>query len=122
MSLGILRQHLIHLRAELPQPDTGRACRTTLEQLSSGSRLNTGADDAAGLAVVSGLKANEAALTQSAQNATNGIGLAADGGQLARSGNEPAHSRRNPGHGSGERNFERQTQVPAPPTQSTPTS
>src|SRR5881394_1392674 len=46
----------------------------TLLQLSSGSRINTGADDAAGLAIADGLHANLTALTQSAQNASSGVG------------------------------------------------
>jgi len=46
----------------------------TLFQLSSGSRINSGADDAAGLAIADGLKANITALTQSAQNASSGVG------------------------------------------------
>jgi len=47
---------------------------STLEQLSSGQRINTGADDAAGLAIANGLQANVSALTQSVSNANNGIG------------------------------------------------
>jgi flagellin len=46
----------------------------TLFQLSSGSRINTGADDAAGLAIADGLHANLTALTQSARNASDGVG------------------------------------------------
>ena len=46
----------------------------TLFQLSSGSRINSGADDAAGLAIANGLQANITALTQSANNAGSGIG------------------------------------------------
>src|SRR5437667_3543800 len=46
----------------------------TLLQLSSGSRINTGADDAAGLAIADGLHANITALTQSARNANDGVG------------------------------------------------
>jgi flagellin len=46
-----------------------------LQQLSSGSRINSGADDAAGLSLVNGLGANSAALTQSGTNATEGVGL-----------------------------------------------
>jgi flagellin len=46
-----------------------------LQQLSSGSRINSGADDAAGLSLVNGLQANQTALTQSATNATEGVGL-----------------------------------------------
>jgi flagellin len=49
--------------------------------LSSGQRINSGADDAAGLAIANGLHANISALTQSVQNASSGIGMAqvADG-------------------------------------------
>jgi flagellin len=43
--------------------------------LSSGSRINSGADDAAGLSLVNGLEANSVALTQSETNATEGVGL-----------------------------------------------
>ena len=46
-----------------------------LYQFSSGSRINTGADDAAGLAIANGLQANVTALTQSARNANDGVGL-----------------------------------------------
>src|SRR5258708_30803361 len=54
---------------------TEGSLQTVLQQLSSGSRINSGADDAAGLSVADGLKANQAALNQSAQNAQNGVGL-----------------------------------------------
>jgi len=47
----------------------------TLQQLSSGSRINSGADDAAGLAIADGLNANITALTQSTRNATDGVGM-----------------------------------------------
>ncbi|MFZ3342120.1 MAG: flagellin, partial [Terriglobales bacterium] len=47
---------------------------STLQQLSSGSRINSGADDPAGLAIANGLAANIAALTQSSSNATDGVG------------------------------------------------
>jgi flagellin len=47
----------------------------TLTELSTGLRINTGADDAAGLSIANGMQANIAALTQSAQNATNGVGM-----------------------------------------------
>jgi flagellin len=48
--------------------------QNTLFQLSSGSRINSGADDPAGLAIANGLEANITALTQSSQNATSGVG------------------------------------------------
>jgi len=45
-----------------------------LFQLSSGSRINSAADDAAGLVIADGLRANVTALTRSAQNANSGVG------------------------------------------------
>ena len=53
---------------------TNRALQKTLFQLSSGSRINSGADDAAGLAIADGLNANITALTQSVATANNGVG------------------------------------------------
>jgi flagellin len=53
---------------------TQASLQKTLFQLSSGSRINTGADDAAGLAIADGLHANLTALTQSARNASDGVG------------------------------------------------
>jgi flagellin len=47
----------------------------TLQQLSTGQRINSGADDAAGLAIANGLQANVTALTQSVQNASDGVGM-----------------------------------------------
>src|SRR6202035_2043966 len=74
MSLGILNNiSAIYAQNNLNQ--TQASLQNVLTQLSSGSRINSGADDAAGLAVVNGLHANEAALTQSAQNAANGVCL-----------------------------------------------
>ncbi|MGD0798347.1 MAG: flagellin [Acidobacteriaceae bacterium] len=74
MSLSILN-NIAALYAENDLNSTQSNLQTTLQQLSSGSRINSGADDPAGLAVSDGLGANEAALTQSSQNATDGIGL-----------------------------------------------
>ncbi|SNS96406.1 flagellin [Granulicella rosea] len=74
MSLGILN-NIAAIYAQNNLNQTQASLQTTLNQLSSGSRINSGADDAAGLAVVDGLGANIAALTQSSQNATDGIGL-----------------------------------------------
>ena len=53
---------------------TQASLQKTLYQLSSGSRINAGADDAAGLAIADGLHANLTALTQSARNASDGVG------------------------------------------------
>lgn len=63
------------LVAENAVSNTQSSLQTTLQQLSTGLRINSGADDPAGLAIAEGLGANISALTQSSQNATNGIGV-----------------------------------------------
>jgi flagellin len=74
MSLGVLN-NLSAVYAENNLNKTNSSLQTVLQQLSSGSRINSGADDAAGLSLVNGLAANSAALSQSATNATEGVGL-----------------------------------------------
>ncbi len=74
MSLGVLN-NLSAIYASNNLNNTNNSLQTVLQQLSSGSRINSGADDAAGLSLVNGLAANSAALTQSAINATAGVGL-----------------------------------------------
>jgi flagellin len=74
MSLGILT-NTAAIYAENNLNQTQTSLQNTLTQLSSGSRINSGSDDAAGLSVVDGLQANVAALSQSSQNASDGIGL-----------------------------------------------
>jgi len=55
--------------------NTQASLQNVLTQLSSGSRINSGADDAAGLSLANGLQANQTALTQSASNVSLGVGL-----------------------------------------------
>src|ERR1700676_5540864 len=73
MALSILN-NIASLAAQNQLGITNNNLKTALFQLSSGSRINTGADDAAGLAVADGLQANITALTQSARNADDGVG------------------------------------------------
>ena len=74
MSLGILN-NISALYAQNSLTNTQASLGKTLQQLSSGSRINSGADDAAGLAVADGLSANAAALAQSSRNANDAVGL-----------------------------------------------
>lgn len=74
MSLGVLNNiSAIYAQNNLNQ--TQSSLQNVLTQLSSGSRINSGADDAAGLSLANGLQANQTALTQSATNASDGSGL-----------------------------------------------
>ncbi len=74
MSLGVLN-NISAIYAENNLNQTQSSLQNTLTQLSSGTRINSGADDAAGLSLADGLGANAAALTQSATNASSGAGL-----------------------------------------------
>jgi hypothetical protein len=74
MSLGVLN-NLSALYAENNLNNSNNSLNTVLQQLSSGSKINSGADDAAGLSLVNGLQANQQALTQSITNATESVGL-----------------------------------------------
>ncbi len=73
MAISILN-NIPSLVAQNQLAITGQNLQRTLFQLSSGSRINSGADDAAGLAIADGLHANITALNQSAQNANSGVG------------------------------------------------
>jgi flagellin len=74
MSLGVLN-NLNAISAENNLNNTSSSLSKVLGQLSSGSKINSGADDAAGLSLVNGLQANSQALTQSKINALEGVGL-----------------------------------------------
>src|ERR1022692_3354902 len=74
MSLGVLN-NLNAMYAENNLNNTSNSLSKVLGQLSSGSRINSGADDAAGLSLVNGLQANTMALSQSKTNASEGVGL-----------------------------------------------
>ncbi len=74
MPIGILN-NIASLSAENQLSITNNSLQSVLYQLSSGSRINSGADDAAGLAIANGLQANVTALTQSARNANDGVGM-----------------------------------------------
>jgi len=63
------------LNAENALSSTQANLQKTLTQLSSGLKINSGADDAAGLSIANGLQANISALTQSSSNASDGIGV-----------------------------------------------
>jgi len=74
MALSIL-SNIPSLVAQNQLAVTNNNLQNTLFQLSSGSKINSGADDPAGLSIANGLQANIAALTQSAQNVSDGVGM-----------------------------------------------
>lgn len=74
MALSILN-NISALQAENSLNITQAMLGQTLQRLSTGQRINSGADDAAGLAIANGLNANVTALTQSVRNASDGVGF-----------------------------------------------
>ena len=74
MALTVLN-NIAGLSAQNSLATTQAGLTQTLQALSSGKRINSGADDAAGLAIANGLHANITALTQSVRNATDGVGM-----------------------------------------------
>jgi flagellin len=74
MSLVVLN-NINAIYAENNLNNTSNSLSTVLQQLSSGSKINSGADDAAGLSLVNGLQANSVALSQSKTNSQEGVGL-----------------------------------------------
>ena len=74
MALGVLN-NISAIYAQNNLANTQASLSKTLQQLSSGSRINSGADDAAGLSLANGLQASATALSQSAKNASEGVDL-----------------------------------------------
>jgi len=74
MSISILN-NISSLVAENAVSNTQTSLQNTLQQLSTGLKINSGADDPAGLSIAAGLGANISALNQSSQNASDGVGL-----------------------------------------------
>jgi flagellin len=72
MSLGVLN-NISAVYAQNNLTNTQASLSKTLQQLSSGSRINSGADDAAGLSLANDLQASSTALSQSAKNASEGV-------------------------------------------------
>jgi flagellin len=74
MSL-VLNTNVDALVAQANLTTSGNQLTTALQQLSSGLRINTAADDAAGYAIVQGMTSQIGGLNQAAQNANDGVSL-----------------------------------------------
>src|SRR3984957_2116169 len=75
MSL-VLNTNLDSLVAQNSLSSSGTQLASALQQLSSGLRINTAADDAAGYAISQGMTSQINGLNQAAQNANDGVSLA----------------------------------------------
>lgn len=70
------------INAQRTMVNSQRSINKSMEQLSSGSRINKAADDAAGLAISENLKSQIRSLSQAGRNANDGISMVqtAEGG------------------------------------------
>ena len=78
----IINTNLFSLNAQRNLNETQNALGTSLQRLSSGLRINSAKDDAAGLAISDRMTAQIRGLNQAARNANDGISLiqTAEGG------------------------------------------
>src|ERR1700685_3827707 len=74
MSL-VLNTNIDSMVAQGSLSSAGSQLATALQQLSSGLRINTAADDAAGYAIVQGMTSQIGGLNQASQNASAGVSL-----------------------------------------------
>ena len=75
MSL-VLNTNIDSLVAQNSLASSGSQLATALAQLSSGLRINTAADNAAGYAITQGMTSQINGLDQAANNASDGVSLA----------------------------------------------
>src|SRR6202000_1184604 len=74
MSL-VLNTNIESMVAQNSLTSSGTQLASSLQQLSSGLRVNTAADDAAGYAIAQGMTSQINGLTQAARNANDGVSL-----------------------------------------------
>ena len=75
MSLTI-NTNIMSLNAQRNLSSTQNALSTSMQRLSSGLRINSAADDAAGLAISVGMNAQVKSMNQAVRNANDGVSLA----------------------------------------------
>ena len=71
----VVNSNIASLTAQNHLAANRREMETAMERLSSGLRINTAADDAAGLAISTRMEAQVRGLTKAVQNANDGISL-----------------------------------------------
>ena len=80
--MSVINTNLSALRASNASTSANKALGTAMERLSTGKRINSAKDDAAGLAIATSMTSQVRGMSQAIRNANDGIALAqtADGG------------------------------------------
>ena len=72
---NVVNTNVNSLNAQAALSQSLRAQATAMQQLSSGKRINSAADDAAGLAIVMKMQANISGMNQAVRNANDSISM-----------------------------------------------
>ena len=73
--MNVVNTNISALRATNASVSAGRMLGTSMERLSSGRRINSAADDAAGLAIATSMTSQIRGMAQGVRNANDGISL-----------------------------------------------
>ncbi|MFN9717015.1 MAG: flagellin FliC, partial [Sphingomonadales bacterium] len=74
--MNVINTNTSALRATNASVMAGKMLGTSMERLSTGKRINSGADDAAGLAIANSMTSQIRGMSQGVRNANDGISLA----------------------------------------------
>jgi len=74
--MSVINTNISALKAANASVAAGKALGTAMERLSTGKRINSAKDDAAGLAIATSMTAQVRGMNQSIRNANDGISLA----------------------------------------------
>jgi len=74
--MSVINTNISALRAQNASMKANEMLGTAMERLSTGSRINSASDDAAGLSIATGFTSDIRALNQGVRNASDGIALA----------------------------------------------
>lgn len=74
--MNVIGTNISALRATNASVSAGKMLGTAMQRLSTGSRINSAADDAAGLAIASSMTSQIRGMAQGVRNANDGISLA----------------------------------------------
>jgi flagellin len=79
--MSVINTNIGAMKAASASSQANKMLGTAMERLSTGKRINSGKDDAAGLAIATGMTSQVRGMNQAIRNANDGIGLAqtADG-------------------------------------------
>ena len=74
--MSVINTNISALKASNASNAAGKALGTAMERLSTGKRINSAKDDAAGLAIASGMTSDIRGMNQAVRNANDGISFA----------------------------------------------